>query len=52
MPEGFERALRLAMADWLDWAAEHPDLALRQVEGEYDSLQPTPHIDQLGIRWA
>jgi hypothetical protein len=39
MPEGVERDAKLAAADWLDWAADNPAAAVRQVEAGWDSIQ-------------
>jgi hypothetical protein len=51
MPKGLEREAKLAMAAWLDWAADHPAEAVDQGEAVLDWLRQPPPA-HAGIRWA
>lgn len=52
LPDGLERAAKVATADWLDWAAEHPDSAVPQVEAAWDWVVHRQDPDSPALRWA
>jgi hypothetical protein len=48
MPEGIERDARFAAADWLDWAAANPRVAVREVEAAWDAIQADQNAPSTG----